>query len=222
MIEQLRSPDKAFFYIGLTTARQSHAAGVADALGTEVARATPDRAALLLRALADRAEHVVPPAVVDAAKRGPKPVRIAAIEFIGRWGDASSLPTLLEIAIDSDAELAQAAKTALAGLPGEKVNADIVARLPTAEGKTLALLIELVGQRRIDATDALLRAVDHPDATIRGAALTALGETAGLKGIPVLLAQIAVRENSAGFASLDGQPTEVAQALAARIRRKRR
>ena len=80
--------------------------------------------------------------------------------------------------------------------------------------KRSPLLIELVGQRRIDATDALLKAVDHPDATIRRAALTALGETVGLEGIPVLLAQIVVRENSAGFASLDGQPTEVAQALA--------
>ena len=44
---------------------------------------------------------VVPPAVLEAAKSGPKQVRIAAIGVVGRLGDASSLPTLLEIAADS-------------------------------------------------------------------------------------------------------------------------
>ena len=104
---------------------------VADALATELAHASPDRAALLLHALADRADNVVPQAVVEAAKSGSKPVRIAAIEFIGRRGDASSVAALLQVAAESDADLAQAAKTALGILPGEKVNAEIATRLST-------------------------------------------------------------------------------------------
>ena len=55
---------------------------------------------------------------------------------------------------------------------------------PQAEGKTLAVLIELVGQRRIDATPALVKALDHPDAAVRSAALTALGATVGAKDFP--------------------------------------
>jgi len=197
LIEQLRSPDKGLFQIGLSTARELPGREVADALAAELDHATPERAALLLAALGDRSDAAVTPAVLQAVTRGPKQARIAAIGIVRRAGDASCVPTLLEIAIDSDPELAQAAQGALAGLAGEKVDAEIAARLPTAEGKTLALLIELVGQRRIDATAALLKALDNSDATIRSAALTALGETVDLKGIPVLVAQVIARENSA-------------------------
>ena len=94
----------------------------------KLSHATADRAALLLRALADRADHVVPPAVVEAAKSGPKPVRIAAIEFIGRWGDASSVSALLQNASEADKDLAQAARTALGNLAGDKIDAEIADR----------------------------------------------------------------------------------------------
>ncbi len=190
LIEQLRSADKQFFQIGLTTARQLQATGVADALGAELAHATPERAALLLHALADRTEHVVPPAVVEAAKSGPKAVRIAAIEFMGRWGDQSCVSALLPIASEADSDLALTAKTALAGLAGGKVDAEIAARLSTADANSLPVLIELIGQRRIDATPALVKALDHPDAAIRRSALTALGNTVGPEKLSVLISQV--------------------------------
>lgn len=189
LIEQLRSPDKKFFQLGLTTARQLQAAGVADALAAEVSHTTADRAALLLRALADRAEHVVPPAVVEAAKSGPKGVRIAAIEFIGRWGDASSVSALLQNASEADKELAQAARTALGNLAGDKVDAEIADRLSNADAGSRLVLIELVGQRRINATPALLKALENQDPAIRRAALTALGNTVGPDKLSVLVAQ---------------------------------
>jgi HEAT repeat protein len=196
LIELINSPDKGLLQIGMGTARELPGRDVADALAAELSRMSPERAALLLYALADRKEPVVPSAVLEAAKKAPKPVRIAAIDFIGRLGDATSLPTLLEVATDSDAELSQSAKAALAGLPGETVNAEIVALLPNAEGRTLPVLIELVGQRRIDATPALVKAVDHRDAAVRGAALTALGATVGLKELPVLVSQVVTPKNS--------------------------
>ena len=140
------------FLIGLTTARELPGREVAEALATELAGSSPQRAVLLLIALADSQSPVLPPAVVEAMKTGPtQQVRIAAIDAVGKLGDAASLPALLEIAADADADVAQAARSALAGLPGEKVNAEIVARLPKAQGQTFAVLIELVGQRRIDA-----------------------------------------------------------------------
>jgi HEAT repeat protein len=209
LIEQIKSTDKGFFQIGLSVARELPGREVADALAAELAYVTPERAALLLYALADRNEPAVPPAVLEAAKSGPKPVRIAAIGFVGRLGDASSLSTLLEIATDPDVELSQMAKTALAGLPGEKVGSEIVDRLPKADGKTLAVLIELVGQRRIDAMPALVKAVDHSDAAIRGAALTALGETVGLKELSVLVSQ-AVAPKHPGDAQVAGRALRTA------------
>jgi HEAT repeat protein len=195
LIEQLNSPDKRLFQIGLSAARELGGHDVAEALAAELARTTPERAALLLRALADRNERVVPSAVLAAAKRGPKLVRVAAIGFLGRSADASSLSALLEIAGEADDELAQAAKTSLASLPGEKVDAAIAERLAKADEKTLPVLIELIGQRRIDATEALVRLLDHPNPAIRRAALTALGETIGPKRLSVLISQVVAPKN---------------------------
>lgn len=195
LIEQLRSKDSRFVRIGLTAARELPGNDVADALAAELIRTNPDLAALILYALADRNDSVVPAAVFEAVKSGPKPVRLAAIGVVGRLGDVSSVSSLLEIATDTDSELAQTAKTALAGLPGEKVDKDIAARLPKAQGKTLGVLIELVGQRRIDATDDLVKVVDHPDAATRSAALTALGETVGPKQLSVLVSRVVTPKN---------------------------
>jgi HEAT repeat protein len=195
LIEQLRSDDKGLFRLGLSTARELAGREVADALAGELPRMTPDRAALLLVAFADRDDAVVTPAVLEVAKNGPAEVRIAAVGVVGRLGDASSLPPLLEIALDANGEVAHAARKALAGLPGETTDTDIVARLARSDGKTLAVLIELVGQRKIESTPTLVKALDHADASIRGAAMTALGATVGPNDLAVLIAQVVSPKN---------------------------
>jgi HEAT repeat protein len=190
LVEQLRSPDLKLQQIGLITARELPGREVTEALAAALSQLKPEQAALLLYALLDRNESFVPRPVMDAAKNGPTPVRIAAITVIGSAGDPASVSTLLEIVGAPDANLAAAAKAALAGMPGDKVNAEIIASLAKADGKTLPVLIEIVGLRRIDATDALIKALDQKDETIRAAALTALGETVGPKQLGVLIAQV--------------------------------
>ncbi|MCE9545852.1 MAG: PBS lyase [Planctomycetia bacterium] len=196
LIEQLRSKDKALLYIGLCAARELPGSDVANALAAEAVSTSPDRAALILQALADRGDTVASPAVLQAAKSGPKPARLAAIGILRRAGNASSVPTLLEISIDADPEIAQSGRAALAVLPGNEVDAEIVARLSKAENNLLPLLIELVGQRRIDATAALQQAVDSTDPQIRHAALTALGATVGPDGLPILIARATAPKNA--------------------------
>ena len=166
------------------------------ALANELTRAAPERAALIVEAMADRKQTVVLPAVLKAAGNGPKQVRLAAIGALGRVGDATCLSPLLDIALESDADLSQSARAALGDLPGDSVNKEIVARLSKAEGKTLPLLLDVVGQRRIDAIDAILKAVDHSDKEVRSAALTALGATVDLKRLPVLIAQVVKPKNA--------------------------
>jgi HEAT repeat protein len=190
LLEQFRSPERALFQIGLSTAREFPGGEVDKALATEMARAEPDRAALIVVAMADRPDTVVLPAVLKAAERGPKQVRLAAIGALGRVGDASCLSPLLEIAVGSDADLAQIAKASLGELPGESVDTEIVARLPKAKGKIYPLLIELVGQRRIEAMTELLKALDNSDKVVRSAALASLGATVTPKGLSVLISQV--------------------------------
>lgn len=195
LIEQFRSSDKRFFQLALITAREFPGGEFDKALAAEMARAEPQRAALMIYAMADRKETVVLSAVLTAAAQGPKQVRLAAIDALGRVGDASCLDVLLQVAIEEDKELAQTAKTTLANLASDRVDAQIVALLPNAKGKSYPLLIELVGQRRIDAVPLLMKALDSSDKAVRAAALAALGETVTLKGLSVLVSQVIASTN---------------------------
>ncbi|MBS0211204.1 MAG: PBS lyase [Planctomycetes bacterium] len=190
LTEQLRSSDKAFFQIGLSTARELPGAEVGKAVAAELVGAAPDRAALLLTVLADRRDTSVLPTVLEAATSGPKPVRLAAIGVLPRLGDDSCVEPLLRIATGDDAELAAAAKAAIAATPDEKINANITSRLANAQGAMLPVLIEIVGLRRIESTAELLKAAGHSDASVRSAALTALGATVGLRQLNILIDEV--------------------------------
>lgn len=196
LVEQLRSSDKGLFQIALSTAREFPGGEVDKALAEELASAAPERAALIVAAMADRPDTVVLSAVAKAAEAGPKAVRVVAIGALARVGDGSSLEALLATAVDADADLAQAARSALADLPGKDVNERVAALLAKAEGKQVPVLIELVGKRRIEATPALLKALDSTDKSIRQSALAALGETVDLKGLPVLVTQVLSPKNA--------------------------
>ena len=197
LIEQLKSSDEKQFQIGLSTARELPGREVADALAAELSNTPPERAALVVYALADRDGAELPPAVLKAASDGDTQLRLAAIDVVGRLGDESCAPVLLAIAAESDAELSQAAKLALAKLPGEQVNADLVGRLQSTKDKSRAVLIEVIGVRRIDANEDLVKALNDPDGAIRDAALTALGATAGPKELPVLVSAFMETKNPA-------------------------
>ena len=102
---------------------------------------------------------------------------MAAIDAIGRTGDASCVAPLLKVATESE-DLIAPVKAALVNIPDEAVNHEIVTRLPEAQGDVDAqLLIEVVGLRRIEATDALVKALDSSRPAVRHAALESLGRT---------------------------------------------
>ncbi len=190
LLEQLKSPEKALLNVALMTAREFPGAEVDKALATELATATPERAALIIQAMADRPETVVLAAVLQSAEKGPSVVRLSAIGALERVGNASCLISLMQVAIEPDADLAQAAKTTLANLPGENVNSQIVALIPDAKGATYPLLLQLVGNRRIDAVPLLQKAMAHADPAVRSAALISLGETVALKNLSALVSQV--------------------------------
>ena len=189
LVEQLRSDDKKFLQLGLGTARELAGAKVAEALVQELETAPADRSALLIYALADRKEQVDAPAILVAAVEGDDPMQLAAVKLLSRSDEASHLDALLETAADTNADVALAAATALADMKGERINGHIVELLPAAKGKQLAVLLNLVGKRRIDAIDALTGSLDDADAGVRQAALAALGETVSAKQLPLLVKQ---------------------------------
>lgn len=194
LIETFQSNNNKMFQLALGTVREFPGGDVDNALAAELAGATPGRAALMIQAMADRPDTVVLAAILKAAESGDQQVRLSAVDALRRVGDDSCLSTLLKIAVDDDEELAKTANETLAELPGENVDGEIVKLLPSAKGKTYLLLLQLIGQRRIDAVDDVLKALENSDAEVRKAALIALGETVSLKKLSVLIAQV-VRPN---------------------------
>jgi HEAT repeat protein len=204
LVEQLRSTDDARFGIGLRTARELPGAEATDALAAEMRQAASDRQALMVLALADRGDARALPAVLAVVKSGPNHVRIAAMGALERFGNASCVPVLLDAAIESDAEVVQSAKGTLVRLPGQDVDADLVARLPQAAGKTCQAVIEVVGQRRIAAAlPAIVRRSEDADAGVRGAAVEALGAIGGGQQVADLARALQKAGNAAEHAGIE-------------------
>ncbi|MBN1854980.1 MAG: HEAT repeat domain-containing protein [Pirellulales bacterium] len=190
LVEQLVSSDQAMVAIGLSTARELTGPGVSKKLLASLTRMAPDRQAMLILAIADRGDSEAMPAMLDAAKDGPVPVRVAAIEVLKRLGDATCIPVLLIAATEENEEVARTATAALQELPGNHVDRDLVARLNSAKGKERIVLLELVGRRRMDAVPPLLAAIDDADGQVRTAALVALGEVAQWEDLPELIDRV--------------------------------
>jgi hypothetical protein len=190
LVEQLRSADRRLFGIGLSVARELATPEVDAALVAELGSAPPARAALVVEALADRGGPVARKTLAGLASRrdAARDVRLAAVRALGRMGDAESLAPLLAAAAEADADLALAAKVAIADLPAAGVNDAIRGRLAGADAAGLPLLLDLVARRRVTAAlPEVLAALKSADKTVRDAALAALGETVDLDRLNVLV-----------------------------------
>ena len=198
LIETLRSPSRRMANIGLFTARElldGSAAGDVDvALVDEISRmaggGSADKAALLVKVLADRnADGGVPPGlqatVLRWAASSPQAVRLAALEAIGRIGDASAVDPLVSLA--ADPAVADAARMALVALPGEAVNRVVIGRLSGADAKLQPILAQVIGARRIPAVAQLQPLVASADPVVRGAAFEALGNVVDLANLGLLV-----------------------------------
>jgi len=176
LIEQLRSDDKKRLGIGLRTARELPGRDVTEALAVELDRLSSDRRPLFLLALADRSDSAVLPTVQKAAQSNSMDLRITAINILIRLGDVSCVPVLLEAATEEDVKLEQAAMETLVRLPGKDVDADLLARLPQAQGKLRQVLIDLAGQRQIsEALPAIVSSLHDTDIGTRGVAVRTIG-----------------------------------------------
>ena len=198
LIETLRSPARRLANMGLFTARElldGPAAGDVDvALVDEISRmvggGNADKAALLVTVLADRNADGGAPAGLQAtvlrwAASGPQAVRLAALEAIGRIGDASAVDPLVSLA--ADPAVSDAARTALVALPGEAVNRVVIGRLSGADAKLQPILAQVIGARRIPAVAQLQPLVASTDPTVRVAALEALGNVVDLASLGLLV-----------------------------------
>ncbi len=143
---------------------------------------------LLWRALAARGERSVAAQALAATKSGDDHVRRAAILALGRLGDGTVVPPLLDIMFDN-ASLAAAAKDSLARLSAADVDAKIIAALEKeAHTSRRVLLIGILeGRRTAAAVPLLLKDAQSNDAALRSSAMAALRLLAEPRHVPELV-----------------------------------
>lgn len=195
LVEQLRSDDKDMVNIGLTTARELGGPDVAKALVAELDKIAASegnsRQVRLIQTLGDVGQPAGLPAILKAAKSGSAPARAAAIRALRCFADDSCVPVLLDAALDANAELAEIAVDVLGDLPGKGADEQVVAAMQKAKGKDRVVLIQIVGQRRIEsAAPALREAAKDSDEQLRCAALAAIGGAGGLGDLSILIGEV--------------------------------
>ncbi|HVM47272.1 MAG TPA: HEAT repeat domain-containing protein [Candidatus Acidoferrum sp.] len=204
LLVQLRSPDKAFFGLGLQVARELPGLGVTDALVAELARCSPERQPLLLGAIADRKDAASWAAVLEAAKAGPASMRIVAISALERQEDASHIPVLLDAAASPENDVARAALGALTRWPGSDVDSAVLRSLPESSGKARVVLIDVSAKRQFEgALPAIVSSADSPDADVRHAAVQAIGVLGTSQEVSRLIELAEHTQNSVDRADLE-------------------
>jgi type 1 glutamine amidotransferase/HEAT repeat protein len=142
----------------------------------------------LLAALADRTDKAALPAVADMAKNANESVRIAALDALGRLGDASTVSLLAKTAAGTKGNQRQRARKNLYSLTGPKVDETIVQLICESDRSVKIELIKSVDERIItSATEQLLEAAKDPDRKVRTESFRALQTVADQRHLPLIL-----------------------------------
>jgi HEAT repeat protein len=144
----------------------------------------------LLKALADRGDAAARPAVLEVLTTSEvEPVRVAAIEALGAFGNVDDLPRIvdsLKSIVDGERNAAQ---RSLVRLTGDDVSTAIVEQLKSVKYPlSRKLLIEVLAERRaLDAVPQILAFGSDKDQAVRATAIKALGELATLQDLSGLM-----------------------------------
>lgn len=159
---------------------------------------------LLVQTLGDRGDPAALGALLPLARKGPAPLRVAAVQAVAQLRGPAALPALVALAKDREASVADAARAGILGFPGAAADRAVVALLDDPDPHTRIAFAAVAVQRRIDpARPALVRAAQSADAGVAAAAFRALGELGQLSDAPAMVdALMAGRAIEAGEAAL--------------------
>jgi HEAT repeat protein len=167
----------------------------------------------VLGTLAEKGDTSVLPAFRTAIKASSQLVRVAALEGLGRIGNAAVMPTLARIAASDDEAERSAARNSLACMRGSEVDRAVIDGIASADPKVQLELIRAAGERGITAaTPALLKMARESNADVRRESLKALGDTVSAGDVSGLVTLIVTPAQA-------GDREEAARSLAAVLRR---
>ena len=145
----------------------------------ELPKLSPAAQVGLLAALADRGDSAAKPEIEMLFTSAESATAVAAIRALGKLGDASDTTRFVPLLSSSDKAKAAAARVGLTQLLGDGVSSAIVAAMHKSPVALQVDLIRILASRRaLDTIPELLKLANGNDATLRGAAMNALGEIA--------------------------------------------
>lgn len=154
----------------------------------EFAKLPPAGQVLLLGGLVARGDKAALPIALAAAQSTNLEVKLAGYQALGRLGDASVVPLLLE-AVFAGTEASGPARESLQTLSSPGTDEAILAAMQGKDGTQRGTLIEILQARRTaSAAPVLLQQAQDADAGVRGRAIRALGNVAEPKYLPDMIA----------------------------------
>lgn len=194
--------------------------GVVKAVAAELGSLSTIGQIQVLTALGARGDRSALPAVLAAARSSDADVRIAAYGAIAKLGDASNVDLLAQKAASTEGAEQKAARNALHGLRGPKVDEKILAGIPEAEPKLKAELIRAVGERNITAAvELLLKTAWDREAQVRLESLKVLKTVANQNDLPALVSLVVYAKTEADRTEAENTVAAVARKIEDKQRR---
>lgn len=165
--------------------------GAAAQLIAEMPKLNESEQIRILGLLSERGDASALPAFTSELKSPSKPVRLAALQYIGPVANASTVPVLAAIAAGDDAAEQATARASLGRIPGKDADQAITGAIPGAAPKLKRELIRAAGDRGATAAaPALLAAARDTDNDVRRESLRALHDVGTANQIPGLVALV--------------------------------
>jgi HEAT repeat protein len=226
--QYLRSDDYILFSAAVQAAQEMPGDRVTKVLLNGMTNLPADNQILIIQTLGRRGDKAAVPALLDAARSGEKPVRIAAIETATELGDASAVSVFVQLLEDQDREIAQTAQAGLATIPCREANAAVMEMFQKGNPEKQRVALDLMSRRRItNSIPVLLQAARSGDAKARPDAIKMIGDLGGASQLPALLDLLDAAQNPQDLAAAeqaintactkDRDPQAQTQKLAARL-----
>ncbi len=203
LAEALRSDDDVAADAAARTALELKDPGVVPLVAAELHTLPPHRQVLFAGVLGKLGDTGALPALLELAKEGEPPVRLATVTAAAEVGGTDTVAALVELTRDPDSTVAETAIECLAGLRGAEADEAVVSLLAAPDQILRVKMVELVARRRIlQAKPAVAGLMRDPDDALRLAAVKGYGQLATSADLPVLLDTIVTSSQPSDIAAL--------------------
>jgi HEAT repeat protein len=204
LFNAIKDSDAEIAASAINFSRELKGARVSQRLGEAIPSLDPTAQALLVRALGDRADAGTASTIIASVTSEHEPVRVAAIEALGRVGQVSAIETLASIAATKGGNEQRAARASLIELSGPEIVPAMVRSLSSGDSKLRVELIRTLATRRAHAAlGELFKLARDEEASLRRESIEALGALAGEPDAPALLALVISPKDARDRASLE-------------------